>query len=125
MQEMPRTMTEPHRQLIQLLEGLDLTVEVEVSFPPKSVDCYLPDLHVAFEADGPQHSGPKDRKRDDYLMATYALPTYRLTSADLRSPESWKILCRRLLTGVWLESVVERRMIARRAGAELDGGSTR
>ena len=118
-QDTLNTMTLPHRQLIELLEDLDLLVETEVEFPPKWVDCYLPDYHIAVEADGPQHSRSKDMDRDAYLMATYALPVYRLTDIQLRGDNALKAFCLALLKGDWADTVVERRMLARRAGANL------
>ena len=113
------TLTRPHRQLIALLEGLGLTVETEVGFPPRSVDCYLPDLHVAVEADGPAHSRAKDRARDDYLLVQYALPVYRVPATDLQEgPEiATRRLLRRVLEVTWGNTRRERRTRAYEAGA--------
>lgn len=112
------TMTRPHRQLIQLLEGLGLTVETEVGFPPKFVDCYLPDLHVAVEADGPAHSRERDLDRDAYLMARYALPVYRVSATALREGprKALSVLLMQVLGRVWRPSVIERRAVSRVGG---------
>ena len=116
------TLTVPHRRLIDLLEGLGFEVEVEVIFSPKSVDCYLPDYHVAFEADGPSHSLAKDRDRDAYLMVTYALPIYRLTDKELKDPSrATRTLIERFFDVTWGSNRKERRMVAYRAGALREG----
>ena len=60
-----------------------MRLKVEVEFLPNVVDCYLPEFHVAFEADGPTHSFMKDRDRDDYLMSAYALPVYHVSNKEL------------------------------------------
>ncbi len=79
----PHTMTTPHTTLITMLEMMGLDVVEEVSFHPYTVDCYVPSLHLAFEADGPKHQKSKDMQRDLHLMATYALPVIRLTAKEL------------------------------------------
>ena len=120
--DQPTTLTTCHRQLIKLLTHLGFTVDVEVSFPPKWVDCYLPDYHVAFEADGPHHSRAKDEDRDAYLMSTYALPVYHLRYSTLKYEDrSIRALVKILLAHCWQTSVTERRMIAWKAGALQDG----
>ena len=118
-EERKTTMTVPHRRLIELLEGCGFTVEVEVSFPPRWVDCYLPDHHVAFEADGPSHSREKDLTRDAHLMAYYALPVYHLTSEQLTmtEPERSRFLLGVVLDSTWSDSLLERRVLAKKAGA--------
>ena len=80
-------------------------------------------LHAAFEADGNQHSETRDKKRDTYLLATYALPVYRLDYSEL-SPKSntetgliallWEIL-----DPVWGKSSLDRKVFARESGWEL------
>ena len=124
-QELPTTLTKPHRQLIEALRGCDFDVEVEAMFPPKRVDCYLPLFHLAFEADGPAHSLAKDDDRDAYLMIQYALPVVHLTSEELaRSAlDVTRILIRAVLAQAWQESTVERRLIAMGNGALQDAYS--
>ena len=122
------TMTAPHRRLVELLELIGLQVEVEASFPPKFVDCYLPAYHVAFEADGPQHAGTKevgvkDKARDDYLMGTYALPVVHVRSTELIGSQE-NVMANTfiaLLRTGWGESVKDRRLFAREVGG-WDGG---
>ena len=117
-----KTLTGPHKRLIRVLEDAGFLVEVEGLFPPKSVDCYLPDYHVAVEADGPMHSLAKDRDRDAFLMVNYALPVVHLTSDEIAKSSDLLlgIMCRRILEGSWGLTCLERRLIATKAGA-LDG----
>ena len=112
------TLTRPHRRLVSVLQDLQLTVEIETPFPPYSVDCYLPDLHVAVEADGPMHSAMRDQVRDDTLMAVYALPVLRIDSGTLVKSDSviWKALALTVLRSAWWSSAVKRRQVARTAG---------
>ena len=97
---------------------MGLTVEVEVAFPPKSVDCYLPDYHLAVEADGPQHSLSKDIDRDSYLMTVYALPVVRISSKVLARSKEHIIVefCKQVLEGSWGITRADRRMFAWYAG---------
>ena len=121
-QHQPTTLTQPHRQLLEALEGLGLSVTIEMSFPPYHVDCYLPDYHVAVEADGPSHSRRKDETRDDQLMVAYALPVYRVDSGILgRGSEAvWRALALEILGKTWRATLVERRLQALAAGGMTD-----
>ena len=112
------TRTKPHLQLLDLLEKLGYEVEEEKSFPPYSVDAYLPGLHVAFEADGPTHQQKSDAKRDLRLMGKYALPVYRLSSIvlDKQPEELLKTLVSLILAKQWKDSTMERRTLARDQG---------
>ena len=117
--EMLTTMTKPHRQLISILEGLGFEVEVEVSVYPYSLDCYLPELHLGFEADGPSHKNrSKDQVRDDSIMSVYAIPIYRITVEELESDVSDTIrnILIKILKSQWKGSTLERLEWARRGG---------
>ena len=115
-------MTVPHRQLLAALGALNVDVEVETSFPPYHVDCYLPDFHVALEADGPQHSASKDADRDAVLMARYALPVYRVDSGILAQGTLaiWRELALTVWAQTWGLTMGERRRVARAAGGFVD-----
>lgn len=67
-----------HQQLIAALERCGFEPEEEVAFGPYSVDAYVRELHVAFEADGPHHTRKRDEERDDYLRRWCKLPVIRL-----------------------------------------------
>ena len=112
------TLTRPHLKLISILSDLKLSVEVEVSFPPYCVDCYLPDFHVAVEADGPMHSSIRDQNRDDVLMLNYALPGLRVDSETLGKSDYviWRFLVVSILRSAWWGSAVKRRQVAKLAG---------
>ena len=99
---------------MRALEQLDVEIVVEGEFPPYWVDCYLPDYHVAFEADGPSHSQIKDRNRDDTLMINYALPVFRISSEDLDKGKQYiyEVLILELLECSWKESMIDRKMHA-------------
>lgn len=62
-------------------------VEIERRFGRALVDCYLPDYHLAFEADGTYwHRAElqaRDRARDERLWERFRLPVVRLTQAEL------------------------------------------
>ncbi len=104
-----------HKRLLEVLEALDLDVEEEVGFPPYTVDLYLPLLHVAFEADGPQHMEKNDARRDGILMANYCLPVYRLDTGDLAGDIGARtaVVLSRVLKQAWKASALERRALAR------------
>lgn len=72
-----------HMKVIKILEKINLGVLEEVPFPPFCADLYLQDYHVIIEVDGPQHSKKQDKKRDDYLLQEYNLPTLRIKIKDL------------------------------------------
>ena len=112
------TNTVPHRQLVALLEWLGFTVEEEKGFHPYHVDVYVPELHVAFEADGPQHRKKPDQRRDERLLGIYRLPVYRLTALKLARPreEVLRELLSQMLRSQWQLSTIERRLAAKYEG---------
>ena len=60
----------------------------EQSFGKYTVDAYLPEEHLAFEADGSYwHNRPgvnlRDKKRDAYLLSEFGLPIVRLTEDEI------------------------------------------
>ncbi len=85
--------TQCERDLLSLLAEFP-NVHDEVTFGRYRVDAYLPDYHVAFEADGTYwHGNPesqaRDAKRDAYLLDEFNLPVVRLTQDEL-SAMSWQ-----------------------------------
>jgi very-short-patch-repair endonuclease len=111
------TLTGPHLELLNILGNLELDYIEEKRFHPYVVDAYIPDLHVAFEADGPQHSIPRDEKRDTYLASTYALPVIRLETVDLTTRErAYKALLMVILEGAFTRSALDRIEYARKNG---------
>ena len=85
------TVTRIHQNLINILCDMGFTVRIETPFPPYFVDCYIQELHLAFEADGkPWHSRKKDALRDENLMKKYNLPVLHLTENELKTKKAMK-----------------------------------
>ena len=68
----------PHRRVEKILDSMGISYLSEQSFPPYTVDIYLPEWRLAIEVDGPLHSKPKDKVRDNYLNAWHQVPVLRL-----------------------------------------------
>ncbi len=76
-------MTELQKKLIDILEEMGFELSYETPFYPYRVDVYCSKYHLAFEADGPQHSTKHDRERDERLWNTYRLPVIRFNVTDI------------------------------------------
>lgn len=70
----------PHRRVEQILDKMGISYISEYSFPPYTVDVYLPEWRLGCEIDGPLHSKAKDKVRDSYLAAWYFLPVLRISA---------------------------------------------
>lgn len=83
-----RTMTRPHRALVEVLLAEFPEVHSEVLFGHFRVDAYLPSpYHLAFEADGEfWHRNRKkvDEARDAWLLRKFDLPVIRLSENELK-----------------------------------------
>mgnify|MGYP001596981761 CR=1 FL=1 len=68
-------MTVGHRRLSQALEELGFEVTIESRFGPYLTDCFVQELGIAFEYDGPIHGllKKKDARRDKELINDYGL----------------------------------------------------
>jgi very-short-patch-repair endonuclease len=79
--------TELEAKLWTFLVNAGFTIELEKQFGPYRVDVYLPERHLAFEADGWHHTLPGrseyDVKRDANLLRQFQLPVIRLMESDL------------------------------------------
>lgn len=73
----PTGNTRIHRALDGALRRVGFVTQLEEPFGPYAVDIYVPELHMAFEADGPSHSKRKDRIRDLVLLDTFGLHVAR------------------------------------------------
>lgn len=89
-EHIPWSYTLPHRQLVAFLEGAGFELRTEEQFGRFSVDVYLPEEHLAFEADGIYWHDLNDRerpgyynRRDIYLMEKFGLPVVRITDVEL------------------------------------------
>lgn len=76
-------MTLGHQQLVSLVTQMGFQVRIEEPFAPYVVDVYIPEMHVALEADGPRHSKRKDALRDAVLLEQYGLPVLRFANKEL------------------------------------------
>ena len=87
----PTTGTLPHRQLHDLLVDMGFDVEDELSVPPFSLDCYLREIHLGFEADGElYHSGQskrrRDAERDRVIFDHFGIKVLRVRERELAVP---------------------------------------
>ncbi|KKK94180.1 hypothetical protein LCGC14_2685450 [marine sediment metagenome] len=86
----PTSDTVPQRQLEALLNELGFDVETETLAGTFFLDCYVRELHMGFEADGPTHDVPKQRQHDAYrdhvIWETHRVPILRVKSLEL---EDW------------------------------------
>ena len=80
------TRTKPERTLFALVRGAYADAEQERRFGRHVVDVYVPQLHMAFEADGTywhRDSKAKDAARDATLRERYDLTVVRLSEREL------------------------------------------
>lgn len=80
-------MTGIHVNLANMISGLGFHIENEYPFPPYQVDVYVPEAHVAFEADGQGHTKSRDEKRDSILLEQYGLLVRRFDGRLLETKE--------------------------------------
>lgn len=111
-------MTEPtsiERNLQDLVRSLGFAVVEEREFPPYRVDLYVPELHVAFEADGPLHWRKRDQQRDHELGEQYGLVVHRIKQVGLLHHERIAQSRDEILTNVhrWAETASERKAMGR------------
>ena len=90
MTEIPTVLSAAHKKVIKQLENWGIQLMEEVDFPPYRADCYLPDIHVVIEVDGPHHSKKADEKRDAEFLKCFFLPTFRIKTKDATHSERWK-----------------------------------
>jgi len=110
-------MTEPHKNLLNLVHRLEVDYVEEVPFPPYTVDVYVPSLHIAFEADGPQHRTDADKKRDYHLLGVYALPVFRFEAKDLEDPEeAFRLMAKTFMKSTYATTVEDRVSLAAMRG---------
>lgn len=79
----PKSMTRPHKRLHSLLAVMGFIVEDEVRVGKYSLDCYVRELHMGFEADGKRvhagvHKQAKDKARDEWIWENAGIPIMRI-----------------------------------------------
>jgi len=78
------TNTKPQLALEKILKDCGFQVVKEAIFAPYFIDCYVPEVHIGWEADCKLwHSKKKDAKRDKYLFEKYHLPIKRFSDTVL------------------------------------------
>ncbi len=91
----PTEFTALQRRLTLTLERLGFYVEEEVPVGAYRLDCYVRELHMAFEADGPMHRGfsaqRRDRKRDAWIREVAGIPVIRV-DGKLLAPDRGDML---------------------------------
>lgn len=107
-------MTRIEDQLERIARDLGFAIENEREFAPYRVDVYVPELHVAFEADGPMHTKPRDAKRDAVLDEQYSLIVYRVPHQRFRNSDTRDAVAADILTRVddWSRTAAERKINA-------------
>ena len=65
---------------------MGLIVRNEIPFGKYVVDIYLPEVHLALEADGEQHGYKRDAERDAYFYAVWGVLGNLFPSINL---EEW------------------------------------
>ena len=80
------------RALHAILVDLGFDVEDEVAVGTYSLDCYVRELHVGFEADGPLHLGRAQRRhdedRDTWIHVHAGIPVMRVSGPSLRDQDA-------------------------------------
>lgn len=77
----PTRDTRLERILHDRLASLGFHVEDSVRVGPWELDCYIRELHLGFEADGPTHSGHrqvKDARRDAKVREQFGIEVLRV-----------------------------------------------
>lgn len=112
------TLTEPHRRLKALIERAGFWVQDELSVGKYSVDCYVHELHLGFEADGGTHRGRsssrKDAARDLWILENAGIPLLRVTDVELGTEASREAAYAKVLAFIdeHAETVEARRQVA-------------
>jgi len=65
------------------INQLGWRTNLEVSFPPYSVDIFCPDLNLVVEVDGPQHYKKANNKRDEVLKLKYGCNVLHIKTTNI------------------------------------------
>lgn len=109
------TDTKGQKKLAKVLREIGFEVENEVPVGIYSIDCFVRELCLAFEFDGPSHTmrKNKDKKRDEWLLSL-GIPTFRVKVDIVESRYSSSKLTQDILEFVkqWEDSVLVRQRLA-------------
>jgi len=92
--------------LAKILEEIGFIVDMEVPVFPYKADILLRKEWVVIEYDGAHSFKKRDKKRDEYLIEHYKLPTLRITQLSPKQELIKKIAD---WISTWEESAKERR----------------
>lgn len=88
-----KTETKGHLELIRILNELGFEVVSEYRIGKYWIDCWVEELNIAFEYDGPSHGLRKktDAKRDLELIGNYGVrKVIRIKEKDFASTDELK-----------------------------------
>ena len=80
--DIPKRFTKGQLKLQDYIEEVGFEVILEKQFDNYYVDCYLPELNVAIEYDGPFHLKKRDNKRDEYLYNNFGIRVLRIVDLN-------------------------------------------
>jgi len=101
----PTSLTKPHRELHSIISDIGFGVEDEKQIGKYTLDCYVEEVHLGFEYDGPMHDSPKqklhDKNRDLWFLEIAGVPILRINEVQLKDKEQLLLI---------IESFVEEHM---------------
>ena len=100
--------------LADLLGEIGFDVEWQVKVGKYTLDLYLREFHLAFEADGPQHLQAwhkrHDEARDKWLEQTMGIPTCRVSQEELKKGKATRKIIQ--FIDRYADSLMHRRSLA-------------
>ena len=110
------TITDTKEQLLlkEILESLGIRIEKETCFGGFFIDCYSPDFHIGFEADGPWHNSKRDERRDSFLLDQCQLPLLRFSNEEINDYKFLDTLKNRIIdfVDIWRDSSISRKKVS-------------
>lgn len=92
---LPTRLTEPHKKLHNIISDMGFAVADEVEVGDYILDCYVREVHLGFEYDGPLHDRPKqkkhDKNRDEWLNNEAGIPVFRVNEVQLKDKEQLQL----------------------------------
>ena len=83
----------PHRTVEKWLQEAGISYESEYkSFPPFSLDLYLPEWNLGIEVDGPYHLRHRDAERDTKLSCRYGVLVLHIKTAVMKKEATQRII---------------------------------
>ena len=77
--------SKPQGLLRNIMEKLGFIVQEEKEVFPYLIDCFVPELRLGFELDGPYHIGKsRDLNRDEFILDNYGIKILRVKQKELK-----------------------------------------